>query len=255
MEVKNTTIKEHKLTLRQVIESNPRYLGYVLDAMELLVFHNEWLKKIAAKYSHDLRSPVTNIHMLLQLFDRAEDEADKAVYIKKMTGSVERLQEGFDELSNARKNSLRRDRIISSIHLQNSVNQVSALLTKNVQLTTDFEAASAGLANAYCLESALYLLASPFEGNGDEKYTIQLSTRKTWDGLILQLNYPEFINLTGLDFDIPVDTINKEAELIHWNYYFALLFLGSMGATISIEETERSHTQVFITLTNTIAND
>lgn len=255
MEVKNTTIKEHKLTMRQLIENNPRYLGYVLDALDLLICQNEWLKKIASKYSHDLRSPVTNIHMLLQLFERTDEDADKAIYIKKMTGSVERLQEGFDELSNERKNSLRKEKVISNIPLQNSVKKVSSLLGKNVQLITDFEVASTGLANAHCLESALYLLTSPFEGNGQESYTVLMSTRKTWDGIILQINYPEFINLSGLDFSTPIDVLNREAELIHWNFYIALLFLAKMGATVSIEESERSHTQVFITLANTVAND
>ena len=60
--------KAKTLTLKQLSEENPEYINYITEAIGLLITENDLLRKIASRYSHDLRSPVTNIDMLLQLY-------------------------------------------------------------------------------------------------------------------------------------------------------------------------------------------
>ena len=76
--------KAKTLTLKQLSEENPEYINYITEAIGLLITENDLLRKIASRYSHDLRSPVTNIDMLLQLYEKADDSSDMQLYIQKM---------------------------------------------------------------------------------------------------------------------------------------------------------------------------
>jgi hypothetical protein len=236
------------VTLHQLIRQNPAYINYVLELFELLLHQNEELKKIASRYSHDLRSPVTNINMLLQLYDRSENDADRKLYVHKISSSLERLQDGFEHLSADRKNSLRRDGARSIISLADAVKEIEALLPENILLKTDFDYGYEVMGIHKNLCNALTLLtAAPL--NDDQKHTLQLSTAKSWDALQLVIKYPVYLNLTAAT-QWDKDEINKnnavQTHIMGWNYYFALLFLGVMGATTHIDESEQANTTAVI---------
>jgi hypothetical protein len=242
--VQNNTL----FTLQQLIQHEPGYIGYVLDVFELLLHQNEKLKKIASRYSHDLRSPVTNINMLLQLYDKSDSEPDRRLYVHKISSSLDRLQEGFEHLSADRKNSLRRDAARTIISLSNAVKEIEPGLAENISLATDFDMGSEvlGIQKNICNALALLTAVPRYE---DQKYTIQLTTQKLWDGLQLVIKYPEYLGLaaaTQWDKEEANKNNGIQTHIMGWNYYFAMLFLGVMGATTHIEENEQANTAAVI---------
>lgn len=250
MEITEKVEQDFTVTLRQLIENNPASLAYILDALELLMHQNAALKRIASKYSHDLRSPVTNIHMLLQLFEKTDSDEDRTLYLKKMRGSVERLQDGFEHLSEERKNSLKKESHITTISIDATVNKVNRVLPETTHLEADFSEGMEALGIAYNLEAALYFLCTGLNEEQDKILTISITTQKAWEGMVMCISYPDFMGLAGHDLDMPGKNLNRKAGILQWNYYFASLFLGAMGANISIEESEQSNTQLFISFTN-----
>lgn len=244
--------KAKALTLKQLAEQNPEYINYITEAIGLLITENEFLRKIASRYSHDLRSPVTNIDMLLQLYEKADDSSDMQLYIQKMNKSVVRLQEGFEALSSERKNALVDKTQLRLTFLDEVLGEVQRKLPVSINFTTDFSGGKKIIAHHASLLQCFTLLTEPYADLA-QPFTIHFSTEKTWDGLILTIAYPSFIDLnTAYNNTVTQgDTKNKEkySQLAGWNYYFAMLFLRAMGATINIDESPQTHTKILISFT------
>lgn len=244
--------KAKALTLSQLAQQGPEYVNHITEALSMLIAENEMLRKIASKYSHDLRSPVTNIDMLLQLYDKTEENGDKQLYIQKMGKSVTRLQDGFEALSAERKNALVDKGKQTIVALDEALEEVRQNISKNIVIATDFSGGKKVVANPQKLVECLSLLTSPF-GEETTPYTIEVSTEKTWDGVILSLKYPDFLSLSATFANISsqenTKATEKSNELLGWNYYFAVLFFRAMGATTSIEESTENQTKVLISFT------
>jgi K+-sensing histidine kinase KdpD len=233
--------KAKEISLKQLVEKNPEHINYLLDALELLMYENELLRKIASRYSHDLRSPVTNIDMLLQLYEKAGTNPDKELYINKMIKSIKRLQEGFEELSAERKNLLVKQEGIQFTFLDEVMGEVRAKLSKNIALTTNFTEGKKVKCNAKTLYECIVLLVEPF-AEREGIYTVEINSEKSWNGLILNIIYPEFLNLLNEEEELVSPTVYKNAllsnQVLGWNYYFAALFLRTMGSTVTVNESK-----------------
>lgn len=249
--VANNISKAKEITLRQLAERNPNYINYLIDALELLVYENELLRKIASRYSHDLRSPVTNMDMLLQLYEKAGENPDKDLYINKMVKSIKRLQQGFEELSAERKSLLIKQEELSPTYLDAALKEVIAKLPSSISVSTLFTEGKKVKCNFKTLVESLTLLFEPF--TEAEQYKINVNTEKSWNGLVLNIEYPEFLNLLG------EHTENNEEEnlknkahsnqVLGWNYYFAVLFLRTAGANVLVIESPEERTKVQVSFT------
>lgn len=252
MVLSESIIKAKEISLKQLIEKKPEHINYLLDALELLIYENEHLRKIASRYSHDLRSPVTNIDMLLQLYEKAGSSPDKELYISKMIKSIGRLQQGFEELSAERKELLLKQEGLADVFLDEVLSEVRSKLPKNIALSTDFTAGKKVKCNAKTLFEAIVLLVEPFaEKNGI--YAVEINSEKAWNDLILNIVYPEFLNLAEDKEAQTSPTVYKNAllsnKVLGWNYYFATLFLRTMGATLTVNESLKTHTSLQISFT------
>jgi signal transduction histidine kinase len=244
--------KAKEITLRQLAERNPQYINYLIDALELLVYENELLRKIASRYSHDLRSPVTNIDMLLQLYEKAGENPDKDLYINKMIKSIKRLQEGFEALSAERKRLLVQQEGLSLTYLDEVFKTVKSKLPKNISIVADFSEGKKVKCNAKTLIESLVLLFEPFVESND-KYRINVNTEKSWNGLTLNIQFPDFLNLLNNQEKEGEDGDSKNKaygnRVLGWNYYFAVLFLRTAGANVLVEEDPDERTRVQISFT------
>jgi hypothetical protein len=223
-------------TLHQLIQQNPQLTGFVIEAFELLMYQNEELKKIASKYSHDLRSPVTNINMLLQLYDKSENDADKRLYVNKISNSLDRLQDGFEQLSHDRKVSLKRISEQNHVQFDKVFADIKTLLPQDFSITAEFDAGNELWTQPRYFYNAFSLLCMI----ANEEGRIAVQTKKGWEGMQCVITYPAFMNLSG-----EVKTNDKETQsgtiatpTSSWFYYFAQLFLGATGASSQIEENE-----------------
>lgn len=252
MVVLDKTDKAKALTLKQLAEENPEYINYITEAIGLLITENEMLRKIASRYSHDLRSPVTNIDMLLQLYEKAEDSGDLQLYIQKINKSVVRLQEGFEALSSERKNALVDRTQLRLTFLDEVLAEVKQKSPVGSIFTTDLSGGKKIIAHQQSIVQCFTLLTELYT-NTEQPYTIHFSTEKTWDGLILTITYPNFIDLTAAYnrtvAQQEVKNKEKDSQLAGWNYYFAMLFLRAMGATINIDESTQTQTKILISFT------
>lgn len=244
--------KAKEISLKRLVEKNPEHVNYLLDALELLMYENELLRKIASRYSHDLRSPVTNIDMLLQLYEKAGESPDKDLYINKMIKSIKRLQEGFEALSAERKSLLLKQEGINEISLDDVLAEVRKKLPKNIALSTDFTEGKKVKCNAKTLYEAIILLIEPFaETKGI--YAIEINSEKAWNGLIVNIVYPELLNLSASEETNFSPTAYKNAllgnKILGWNYYFATLFLRTTGALLVVNESLKKQTTIQISFT------
>lgn len=248
----DNSIKTKEISLKQLVEKKPEQINYLLDALELLMYENEHLRKIASRYSHDLRSPVTNIDMLLQLYDKAGDSPDKDLYISKMVKSVKRLQLGFEKLSDERKGLLLKQEEVDTIFLDEVLGEVRTALPKNIALSTDFTAGKKVKCIAKTLFEVIILLVEPF-AEKDGIYAVEINSEKAWNGLILNIIYPEFLNLSGKDENEIPHSVYKNAllsnKVLGWNYYFATLFLRTMGASLIVNESSKNQTIIQVSFT------
>lgn len=233
-----TENKANEITLKKLAEKTPEHINHLLDALKLLMFENELLKKIASRYSHDLRSPVTNIDMLLQLYEKAGNSPDKDLYISKMVKSVQRLQEGFEQLSAERKNLLSDPQKIELVNLDEVIGGLKERLPKSLTLTTDFTIGKQVMGNLKTIEDSLFLLLEPFAENNNT-YAIEIATEKSWNDIILTVKYPEFLDLGKQKEEINTSNSNT---VWGWNYYFAVLFLRTVGAHIILNENPQKST-------------
>ncbi|MGV3598635.1 MAG: histidine kinase dimerization/phospho-acceptor domain-containing protein [Bacteroidota bacterium] len=223
-------------TLHQLIQQNPQLTGFVIEAFELLMYQNGELKKIASKYSHDLRSPVTNINMLLQLYDKSENDADKRLYVNKISNSLDRLQEGFEQLSHDRKVSLKRISEQSLVQFDKVFADIKAQSPLGSSIITEVDAGNEVWAQPRYFFNAFYLLCMIANDEG----SMVAQTKKAWEGLQCVITYPAFMNLSG---EAKTDDKEKQSgstasPTSSWLYYFAQLFLGATGASSQVEENE-----------------
>lgn len=223
-------------TLHQLIQQNPQLTGFVIEAFELLMYQNEELKKIASKYSHDLRSPVTNINMLLQLYDKSENDGDKRLYVNKISNSLDRLQDGFEQLSHDRKISLKRISEQTLVQFDKVFADIKLQLPSGTSVITEFDAGNETWAHPRYFYNAFCLLCMIANEDG----SIAVQTKKGWEGLQCVITYPAFMNLNGEAKTDDKETQNGSTATPtnSWFYYFAQLFLGATGASSHIEENE-----------------
>jgi len=244
--------KTKEITLKQLVKKKPKHINYLLDALELLMYENELLRRLASRYSHDLRSPVTNIDMLLQLYEKAGSSSDKELYINKMVKSIKRLQSGFEELSTERKEVLLQEEGLGYAFLNEVIDNARAKLSKNLTLKTDFTVGNKVKCDAKTLFECIVLLVEPFAEKKDP-YTIEIIAGKNWTGTVLNIIYPEFLNLLnkGEAENTPSSYKNilSSNQVLGWNYYFASLFLRTVGATITVNESLNKQSCIQVSFT------
>src|SRR5690606_16093585 len=83
--------------------------------MELLTFQNTQLLDFCNIVSHNLRSPLVNMSMLIGFIEESGDETERKVYIDKLKPVIEGLNETFEELVESIQ--VQQDREIKSEHI------------------------------------------------------------------------------------------------------------------------------------------
>lgn len=83
--------------------------------LELLTFQNTQLLDFCNIVSHNLRSPLVNMSMLIGFIEESADETERKVYIDKLKPVIEGLNETFEELVESIQ--VQQDREIRSEHI------------------------------------------------------------------------------------------------------------------------------------------
>jgi PAS domain S-box-containing protein len=72
--------------------------GKIERNLELLTFRNTQLLDFCNIVSHNLRSPLVNMAMLVEFIEESTDEVERKIYIDKLKPVIEGLNETFEEL-------------------------------------------------------------------------------------------------------------------------------------------------------------
>lgn len=114
--------------------------------VELLTFQNTQLLDFCNIVSHNLRSPLVNMSMLVGFIEESTDEAERRVYIDKLKPVIEGLNETFEELVESIQ--IQQDREIKSelIHIEESFAKIvtafeGQIMLSNASIHTDFSGA------------------------------------------------------------------------------------------------------------------
>lgn len=114
--------------------------------LELLTFQNTQLLDFCNIVSHNLRSPLVNMSMLIGFIEESADEAERKLYIDKLKPVIEGLNETFEELVESIQ--VQQDREIKSEHIdiEESFAKIIAgfegqITLSNANIETDFSEA------------------------------------------------------------------------------------------------------------------
>src|SRR5690606_32871402 len=114
--------------------------------LEILTFQNTQLLDFCNIVSHNLRSPLVNMSMLVGFIEESTDEAERRVYIDKLKPVIEGLNETFEELVESIQ--IQQDREIKSelIHIEESFAKIvtafeGQIMLSNASIHTDFSGA------------------------------------------------------------------------------------------------------------------
>lgn len=106
--------------------------------LELLTFQNTQLLDFCNIVSHNLRSPLVNMAMLVGFIEESADEAERKVYIDKLKPVIEGLNETFEEL-------------VESIQIQ----QDSQIRSEHIDIEETFGKILAGFEGQITLSDAI----------------------------------------------------------------------------------------------------
>jgi PAS domain S-box-containing protein len=128
-------------------------------SQELLISNKE-LKQFAYITSHNLRSPVANLLMLMQLFKQEELSEKNTILFQKTDQSIKQLNQTLDDLNeilSARFNKTdKKDEVLFDDVLNDVIHSISEeIKNSNAEITSDFSRANKIIYSKKALESIL----------------------------------------------------------------------------------------------------
>lgn len=192
----------------------------IRDSQDLLEYQNSQLVDFCNIVSHNLRSPLANMSMLIDAIEDSEDEEDKQLFISKLKPVIGNLHETFDELVESLQ--VRQD---LEVHAENI--NLDGMLEKQLegfegQITTmaakiefDFSEAPEVKYPQKYLSSILHnLISNALKYKSSERNpVIKIKTKRKNKSIILSVKD----NGLGIDLERHHDKIFKIRKVFHNN--------------------------------------
>ena len=187
---------------------------------ELLEYQNSQLVDFCNIVSHNLRSPLANMSMLIDAIEESEEEGEKELYISKLKPVIDNLHETFDELVESLQVRQDMEVLSEEIDLQEMVskqleNFEGQTTAYDAQFKMDFSAAPRVRFPAKYLTSILHNLISNAlkYRSQDKKPKINIKTKRFNKSVILSVKD----NGLGIDLTKHQKSIFKIRKVFHKN--------------------------------------
>ena len=250
--------------LEQKVAERTEYLKKANEKIQensaLLVFQNKQLMDFCNIISHNLRSPLVNMSMLIGFIEKSKDRAEQKMFIEKLNPVITSLNETFDELVESLQ--VRQDLEVESekIALEESLNRTLHSLEGEINesqavIETNFVDAPVITYPPKYLFSILHNLVSNAikYRSPDRKPTIKLKTKKSNSSIILSIKD----NGLGIDLKKHKDNVFKIRKIFHehpdakgFGLYITKTQVETMGGSIWVESVPDEGSTFFIEFKN-----
>lgn len=214
---------------------------------DLLEYQNTQLVDFCNIVSHNLRSPMSNMSMLIDAIEESDSEEDKDLYISKLKPVINNLHETFDELVESlqvrqdlevKSEELNMEEVVKK-HLEGLEGQITTL---KADIKVDFSEASKINYPPKYLSSILHnLLSNALKYKSPNRSpSIKLKTIRRSTSVILMVKD----NGLGIDLDKHQNNIFKIRKVFHKNadakgfgLFLTKTQIDAMGGKIWVEST------------------
>lgn len=186
--------------------------------MNLLTLQNTQLMDFCNIVSHNLRSPLVNMSMLIEFIEESEDENERMVYIEKLKPVIDNLNETFEELVESIQVKQDHELISEEIDVLSYFNKVISgfegqIVKSDALITTDFEKAPLLFYPPKYFSSILHNLISNAlkYRSPDRKSEISITTTRIKDTVLLSVKD----NGLGIDTVKHKDNLFKIRKVFH----------------------------------------
>lgn len=155
--IKNNELSKINDHLNEIVNQKTFELQ---NSLEEIIRTNDQLKQFNYITSHNLRGPVSSLQGLLHLYDIEQTDSDKKIYVEKMKGVINRMDEILIDLNKILSNKIEtnlKENITFEEIIQNNIKQLD-ISKHTVELTIDSNLKIVGIKSYY--ESIFYNLLS-----------------------------------------------------------------------------------------------
>lgn len=192
----------------------------IRDSQDLLEYQNSQLVDFCNIVSHNLRSPLANMSMLIDAIEDSEDEEDKKLFISKLKPVIGNLHETFDELVESLQVRQDLEVVSEKIHLEEIVKKQlegfeGQITTMDATVNVDFTEATHVKYPPKYLSSILHnLISNALKYKSTERDpVIKIKTKRKNNSIILSVKD----NGMGIDLDRHHDKMFKIRKVFHNN--------------------------------------
>ena len=250
LELKVTERTNHLKEANETIRKN----------IAILTLQKKQLEDFCNIISHNLRGPLVNISMLVDLISESEDEKEKILLLKKLNKSSQNLNEIFNELVESiqisQDSEIRSKKLALETYLQKTINGLQGQINKtNASIETHFKSAPHIHYPPKYLYSILHnLLSNSLKYHSPNRQPIiKITSQKTQDSIILSVTD----NGLGIDLDKNKDNLFKIRKVFHshpdakgFGLFITKSQVEAMNGKIWIESKPDSGTTFFVEFKN-----
>ena len=186
--------------------------------ISILTLQKKQLEDFCNIISHNLRGPLVNISMLVDMITEGGDEEEKILLLKKLNKSSQNLNEIFNELVESiqirQDTEIRSKKLALESYLQKTINGLQGQINKSeATIKTEFDAAPHIKYPPKYLYSILHnLISNSLKYHSpNRKPIIKIATKKTADSIILSVTD----NGLGIDLIKNKDNLFKIRKVFH----------------------------------------
>ncbi len=246
-------ISQRKLTEGKIKEQNLR----LKNLSEDLKNKNDQLEEFTQIVSHNLRSPAGNIVTLLNLYEKAKNDDERAEYFSLMKETGNTILTSLQELNEVLKIQQNKDIKSEHIRFEDALGNVKKMLTGkimeiNAEISHDFSDAPTVYFPYIYLESVmLNLLSNALKYNDPQKKPlVTIRSKNTAVSVILELTD----NGLGIDLEKYGHQIFKMRKTFHKHpeargigLFLVKNQMEAMGGTISVTSKDKEGTTFTVT--------
>lgn len=192
----------------------------IRDSQDLLEYQNSQLVDFCNIVSHNLRSPLANMSMLIDAIEDSDDEEDKQLFISKLKPVIGNLHETFDELVESLQVRQDLEVVSEDIQLEEAVKKQlegfeGQISTLEAEVEFDFSEAPQVKYPPKYLSSIFHnLISNSLKYKSSEKRPkIKIKTKRKGKATILSVKD----NGLGIDLERHGDKIFKIRKVFHNN--------------------------------------